>query len=79
MVGSARLAVCAHGKRRFVIALKYPGETEYRYLVATDLSWRTLDIVQAYTLRWLVEICQPYYLCKSEFKGRHATSSGRRL
>ena len=56
VVGSARLHVCAHGKKRFVIALKYPGETDYRFLVATDLSWRTLDIVQAYTLRWLVEV-----------------------
>ncbi len=25
-------------------------------MVATDLSWRGLDIVQAYTLRWLVEV-----------------------
>ena len=55
-VGSARLGVCAHGQKRFVIALKYPGEQNYRYLVATDLSWRTLDIVQAYTLRWFVEV-----------------------
>ena len=56
IVGSARLHVCAHNKKRFVIALKYPGETEYRFLVATDLSWRTIDIVQAYTLRWLIEV-----------------------
>jgi hypothetical protein len=55
-VSSARVHVCAHGKKRFVIALQYPGETEARYLVATDLSWRTLDIVQAYTLRWLVGV-----------------------
>ncbi len=55
-VGSARLVVCAHGQKRFVIALKYEGEETYRYLVATDLSWRTLDIVQAYTLRWLLEV-----------------------
>ncbi len=55
-VGSARLMVCAHGQKRFVIALKYEGEDTYRYLVATDLSWRTLDIVQAYTLRWLLEV-----------------------
>jgi hypothetical protein len=55
-VGSARLMVCAHGEKRFVIALKYEGEEDYRYLVATDLSWRTLDIVQAYTFRWLVEV-----------------------
>ena len=56
IVSSARVHVIAHGKKRFVIALKYAGETEYRYLVATDMSWRTLDIVQAHTLRWLVEV-----------------------
>jgi hypothetical protein len=56
IVSSARVHVCAHGKKRFVIALQYTGETECRYLVATDLSWRTLDIVQAHTLRWLVEV-----------------------
>lgn len=55
-VGSLRVEVSAHGKKRFVIALKYSGEQDYRYLVATDLTWRTLDIVQAYTLRWLVEV-----------------------
>lgn len=56
MVSSARLKVCAHGKKRFVIALKYEGEEQYRYIVATDMSWRTLDIVKAYTLRWLIEV-----------------------
>jgi len=56
IVSSARVQVCAHGKKRFVVALKYVGETEYRYLVATDLSWRTMDIVHAHTLRGLVEV-----------------------
>jgi len=56
ILGSARLHVCAHGKKRFVIALKYEGEEEYRYIVASDLSWRTQDIVEAYTLRWFVEV-----------------------
>ena len=51
---SARVHVSAHGKKRFVIALKYEGEEEYRYLVASDMSWRTGDIAQAQTLRWLV-------------------------
>ena len=55
-VTSARLHVKAHGKKRFVIAVKYEGEKEYRYLVATDMSWRTEDIIRAYTLRWLVEV-----------------------
>ena len=56
LVSSARLYVDAHHTKRFVIALKYEQETDYRDLVASDLSWRTLDIVQAYTLRWLVEV-----------------------
>ena len=36
--------------------MKYEGEKKYRYIVASNLSWRTLDIVEAYTLRWLVEV-----------------------
>ena len=55
-VSSARLKVTAHGKKRLVVALKYEGEIDYRYLVATDMTWRTMDIIQAYTLRWLVEV-----------------------
>lgn len=56
LISSARLHVCAHGKKRFVIALKYSNEDEYRFLVATDMSWRTEDIVHCHTLRWLVEV-----------------------
>ena len=56
MIGSARLYVPSHGKKRFVIALKYEKEEDYRYLFGTDLSWRTQDIVQAHTLRWLAEV-----------------------
>lgn len=57
IVNSLRVKVSAHhGKKRFVVALKYPGESDYRYLVATDLSWRTLDIIQAYSIRWIVEV-----------------------
>jgi hypothetical protein len=56
IVGSARLYVCSHHTKRFVIALKYEGEDTYRYLIASDLTWRTLDIVQGQTLRWLVEV-----------------------
>ena len=56
IVGSARLYVCAQRKKRFVIALKYEGETDYRYLVASELPWRTQDILQVATLRWLIEV-----------------------
>jgi hypothetical protein len=55
-VSSARLYVCAHETKRLVIALTYPGQSEPRYLVASDLSWRTQDILQVATLRWLVEV-----------------------
>jgi len=56
LLGSARLHLCAQGKKCFVIALKYEGEEQYRYLVASDVSWRTQDIVAAFSLRWLVEV-----------------------
>lgn len=56
VIGSARLHVHAHACKRFVIAVKYEGEEEYRYLFASDLSWRTEDIVRTYTLRWLIEV-----------------------
>jgi hypothetical protein len=53
---AARLIVKSHGKKRFVVALRYDGETDYRFLVATNLSWRHTDIAQLYTLRWLIEV-----------------------
>ena len=40
ILGSARLYVGAHQRKRFVVALNYPGEEEYRYLVANEMSWR---------------------------------------
>lgn len=33
-VASARLHMSAHGVKRFVIAIKYAGEEQHRYLVA---------------------------------------------
>ena len=56
MVRSARLYVCAHKTKRFIVAIKYDEEETYRYLMASDLTWRTLDIVQGHSLRWLVEV-----------------------
>ncbi|MFZ4077694.1 MAG: transposase [Legionellaceae bacterium] len=53
---AARLTVKSHGKKRFIIALKYEGETEYRFIVATDLTWRHKDVTRTYTLRWLIEV-----------------------
>ena len=51
LVGSGRLSVGAHHTKRFVMALNYEGEATYRDWLASDLSWRTLDIVEAHTLR----------------------------
>lgn len=56
VMSAARLHVKSHGKKRFVVALRYEGETQYRYLVASDLSWRYTDIAQVFTLRWLIEV-----------------------
>jgi SRSO17 transposase len=56
IIGSARLYVCSHKTKRFIGAIKYESEETYRYLIAADLTWRTLDIVQGHTLRWLVEV-----------------------
>ena len=55
-VKSARLHVCAHNKKRVVIALKSEDEDEYRYLVASELTWQYTDIIELYSLRWLVEV-----------------------
>jgi hypothetical protein len=51
-----RVKVKAYGHKMYVIALKYEGEDDYRFITAIDLSWRAIDIVNAYTLRWLVEV-----------------------
>lgn len=56
MLGGARLWIKAHHKKRYIVALRYEGEEEYRYLVATDMTWMMTDIAAAYTMRWLVEV-----------------------
>lgn len=53
---SARLYIPSHGKKRFVIALRYSEQDEWTYLCAADLSWRTVDIIECWSLRWLVEV-----------------------
>lgn len=56
IMSSARVRVESHDKVQLVVALKYEGEKDFRYIVASDLTWRAEDIVKAYTLRWLVEV-----------------------
>ncbi len=56
IMNAQKLWVDAHETKRVVIAIRYSNEKEFRYIIATDLTWRDIDIVQAYTLRWLVEV-----------------------
>ena len=51
-----RVWVQSQNRILHVIALKYDNETEYRYITATDLTWRGLDVVRAYSKRWLIEV-----------------------
>lgn len=51
-----RFKIKSHKTKYFVIALKYEGEDEYRYLIAKDMTWRDIDIIKTYGLRWLVEV-----------------------
>ena len=58
MVRSTRLYVCSRQTRTVaVVAIRNTEEEEtYRYLLASDLTWRAFDIVQGHSLRWLVEV-----------------------
>jgi hypothetical protein len=53
---SSILFIKSHGEKVHVVALKYDGEDEYRYLAASNLTWRAPDIIRAYSLRWLIEV-----------------------
>jgi hypothetical protein len=55
-VSRARLSVCSHTTTRVIVAITEAEEATYRSLLASDRSWRPLDIVQGHTLRWLVEV-----------------------
>lgn len=48
--------VKAHGEKRLIIAYKYHGESDYRYVFATDMSWMPQHIIATYSLRWFVEV-----------------------
>lgn len=52
---SERLFIKSHCRVYHVVAFKYLGEDKYRYLCATDLTWRAEDIIRAYAFRWLIE------------------------
>jgi len=51
-----KLWVAAHGEKRMVIAVRYESQEEFRYIIASDMTWQYIDVIQAYTLRWLIEV-----------------------
>lgn len=53
---SAVVTITSHGQKYRVVALKYGDEKEPRFLVASDLTWRSEEIISYYALRWLVEV-----------------------
>jgi hypothetical protein len=48
--------VNAHEKKRLIVAYKYEGEEELRYVFATDMSWIPHHVIETYSLRWLIEV-----------------------
>lgn len=47
----------SHENQKYqIIALKYGNEEEYRYLIASDMSWLMIDIIKTFAFRWLVEV-----------------------
>ena len=54
---SIKCKIKSHDARYFLIALKYDDENDYRYLIASDMTWRDIDIIKTYAFRWLVEVC----------------------
>ncbi len=55
-MASARLHIKSLGRKMLIVALKYEGEAEYRYLSASDLTWRSIDVIQQYSWRWIIEV-----------------------
>lgn len=54
---SIKCKIKSHNKKYFLVALKYEGEDDYRYLIASDMTWQNIDIIKTYAFRWLVEVC----------------------
>lgn len=52
----ARLYVESHKRTLNIIALRYEGEENFRFIITPNLSWRAIDVAQIFTFRWLVEV-----------------------
>ena len=51
-----KLWVAAHKEKRMVIAIRHENQNDFRYIIASDMTWQYIDVIQAYTLRWLIEV-----------------------
>lgn len=51
-----KFKVKSHDRKYWIIGVKYDGEEEYRFLIASDMTWRDVDVIKAYATRWLVEV-----------------------
>jgi hypothetical protein len=43
---SAKFKVKSHDKKLYLIVLKYGDESEYRYLIANDTTWRNIEVIK---------------------------------
>lgn len=55
-MSSFSMTVISHNKKYIIIALKYENEEDFRYILASDSSWTSMEIIKAYSLRWLIEV-----------------------
>lgn len=67
IAAGAKLFVPSHKKKRFVIPMKYETEHEFRYLMATDLSWDMQSIMDIFSSRWLIEVFFEDWSCYNGF------------
>lgn len=67
IAGGGRFFVPSHQTKRFVIAMKYEGESEYRYLMASNLSWNMKRVMEVFSLRWLIEVFFEDWSCYNGF------------
>jgi hypothetical protein len=67
IAGGGGFFVPSHQTKRFVIAMKYQGESECRYLMASNLSWNMKRIMEIFSLRWLIEVFFEDWSCYNGF------------
>ena len=53
---AARVFVKRYQRKVLVVAIRYDANSPWQYLFGTDISWTAKSIIQAYSLRWLVEV-----------------------